>query len=198
MFVLTTERPEDGPAIEALLDLTFGPQRRQKTSYRFRAGVARVPELSMVARDKNDKVVGTIRYWPIAVGALFQPALLLGPIAVDPAWQKQGVGAALMRHTLDMAAWAGHQVVLLVGDETYYRRFGFRPASAHGIVMPNEKPQRLHALALKPGALAEMSGLVQPWRWVRRAAAIAGSRPRRRVNGPADVKTPAPSRRRAA
>ena len=85
MFVLTTERPEDGPAIEALLDLTFGPQRRQKTSYRYRTGVARVPELSMVARDRNDKVVGTIRYWPIAIGAQFQPALLLGPIAVDPA-----------------------------------------------------------------------------------------------------------------
>lgn len=198
MFVLTTERPEDGPAIEALLDLTFGPQRRQKTSYRYRTGVARVPELSMVARDRNDKVVGTIRYWPIAIGAQFQPALLLGPIAVDPAWQKQGVGAALMRHTLDMAAWAGHQIVLLVGDETYYRRFGFRPASAYGIVMANEQPQRLLALALKPGALADLSGLVQPWRWVRRAAALADARARGRVNGPAAIKTTAPARRRAA
>lgn len=167
MFTITTERPEDGPAIDALLDAAFGPSRESKMSYRYRQGVAAVDDLKLVARDGNDALIGTIRYWPILVGAARKPGLLLGPLAVASDRQAKGVGAALMRRSLDMAAWARHERVLLVGDYGYYKRFGFRPASPHGIVMPGENPARLLALPLAAGALEGCAGAIQPARWLR-------------------------------
>jgi len=167
MFTITTERAEDGPAIEALLDEAFGASRHAKVSYRYRAGVAPLANLKLVARDGDDAVIGTIRYWPVAIGRTMRQGLLLGPVAVAAGRQGQGIGAALIRRTLDMAAWAGHERVLLVGDPAYYSRFGFVPAAPLGIVMPGENPARLQALALVPHAFAGVSGAVQPWRWLR-------------------------------
>lgn len=168
MFSITTERAEDGPAIDALLDRAFGTERIQKLSYRYRRNVAPVAGLSLVARDAAQAVTGTIRYWPVAIGVRHLPALLLGPLAVEPALAGQGIGRALIRESLDMAAWGRHVRVLLVGDQDYYGRFGFLPAQLHGIVMPGENPERLLALALRPGAFADTSGILQPWRSVRR------------------------------
>lgn len=167
MFTITTERPEDGPAIETLLDAAFGPARDSKMSYRYRDGIAPVEQLKLVARAEDDVPIGTIRYWPILVGQAAKPGLLLGPLAVTEDWQAKGIGAALMRRSLEMACWARHERVLLVGDEGYYRRFGFKPATPHGIVMPGENPARLLALPLAAGALEGCAGPLQPWRWVR-------------------------------
>jgi predicted N-acetyltransferase YhbS len=167
MFTITTQRAEDGPAIEDLLDTAFGPFRESKVSYRYRAGVAPVASLQLVARDAGDAVVGTIRYWPVLIGHAGKPGLLLGPLAVAGHARSLGIGAALVRRTLDMAAWARHERVLLVGDLAYYQRFGFVPATPHGIVMPGENPARLQALALTPNGLAGLAGPVEPWRWVR-------------------------------
>ena len=167
MFTITTERPEDGPAIETLLDTAFGPGRDSKVSYRYRDGVAPVANLKVVARAEDDTLIGTIRYWPILVGAAQKPGLLLGPLAVASGWQAKGIGGALMHRSLDMASWARHERVLLVGDYGYYKRFGFRPASPHGIVMPGENPARLLALPLASGALEGVAGAIEPWRWVR-------------------------------
>lgn len=163
MFQITIEQPEDAPAIEALLDEAFGPGRTSKISYRYREGVDPVPGLSLVARQGKD-IVGSIRYWPILVGVEEKPALLLGPLAISPRLQGKGIGAALAFQTLDMAAWAGHRLVLLVGDLAYYRRFGFAPAASHGIRMPDEKPERLQFSALAPGAIAEYRGDIRRWR----------------------------------
>lgn len=167
MFSITTERAEDGPAIDSLLDRAFGPERKQKLSYRYRKGVAPVAGLSLVARDFGETVVGTIRYWPISLGARRLPGLLLGPLAVEPSLAGKGIGRALIRQSLDMAEWGRHSRVLLVGDQDYYGRFGFAPAGTHGIVMPGENPARLLSLALRPGAFTGASGLLQPWRSVR-------------------------------
>lgn len=173
MFTITTERPEDGPAIETLLDAAFGPDRESKVSYRYRDGVAPVDHLKLTARLPDDTIIGTIRYWPILVGAAQKPGLLLGPLAVAPEWRSQGVGASLMQRSLDMAAWARHERVLLVGDLAYYRRFGFRPASSDGIVMPGENPARLLGLPLTAGVLEGCAGPIQPWRWVRGGGELA-------------------------
>ncbi len=168
MFTITTERAEDGPAIEILLDEAFGPFRESKISYRYRAGIEPLPHLKLVARDENDTVIGTIRYWPVAVGRVKRQGLLLGPLAVAKGQRALGIGGILVRRTLDMAAWARHERVLLVGDSAYYSRFGFVPAAPLGIVMPGEDPARLQALALTPHAFRGVSGTVQPWRWLRR------------------------------
>jgi predicted N-acetyltransferase YhbS len=168
MFTITTERAEDGPQIENLLDEAFGPFRDSKVSYRYRAGVAPVAGLKLVARDEDDTVIGTIRYWPVAVGRTMRQGLLLGPLAVAKGRRALGIGATLVRRTLDMAAWARHERVLLVGDHAYYERFGFVPAAPLGITMPGENPARLQALALVPHAFEGAAGPVQPWRWLRR------------------------------
>jgi predicted N-acetyltransferase YhbS len=101
--------------------------------------------------------------------------LLLGPIAVGADYRSSGVGGLLMRASLARAATAGHQLVVLVGDEPYYGRFGFRPAATWGISMLKESPARVLALPIglaAPEASATVpSGLVQRWKPVRRSAA---------------------------
>lgn len=160
MIQLTHERPDDAQPIETLLDTAFGPDRLRKTSYQYRVAVPPVPYLRFVARD-NGGLVGTIRYWPVAVSG-GREALLLGPIAVDPARGARGVGGALIRHSLSAAAEAGHRAVLLVGDIDYYGRFGFRFAAAEGIVMPGERSDRLLVHELAPGALRGAAGPLMP------------------------------------
>lgn len=159
---LTPERPADADAIEALLDAAFGAGRLAKTSYRYREGVAPVAGLSLVARE-GDRLVGSIRYWPVRIGQAGTPALLLGPLAIAPDRQGTGIGRALMGATLEMAARTGHRLVLLVGDLPYYRRFGFEPAAPRGLVMPGEKPDRLLYRALAAKALDGVAGALLPW-----------------------------------
>ncbi len=174
MFQITTERPEDGAAIELLLDQAFGANRESKTSYRYRDSVAPVGDLKLVARSTapGARLLGTLRFWPVEIdgrtlGLGTKDALLLGPLAVAPDQQKHGIGGALMREGLDMAAWARHRIVLLVGDLGYYHRFGFSPALPHGIFMPAERQERLLVRGLAPGALDGVGGEIQPWRSVR-------------------------------
>ena len=180
MFDLTTLRPEDHDQVDDLLDRTFGQDRKSKTSYRYRTGTDPLSELGLAARE-GDRLVGSIQYWPVAVGERDTPALLLGPLAIDPLRQGEGIGAALVFTSLDMAAWAGHSVVLLVGDLAYYRRFGFRTAALDGLTMPGEQPHRLLVTELTDHALAGTCGDIKPWRSVRRdnGAANAGGRTQR-------------------
>jgi predicted N-acetyltransferase YhbS len=169
MYQITTERPEDEAAIEQLLDKSFGANRHSKMSYRYRDGIDPVSDLRLVARDA-DAVVGTLRFWPVEIGLARTPALLLGPLAVTPTRQGEGIGGALMRQGLDMALWARHRIIVLVGDYGYYARFGFRAAWRHSLIMPGERMERLLVHGLVPDALAGVAGAIQPWRSVRVAA----------------------------
>jgi predicted N-acetyltransferase YhbS len=153
-------------AVERLYDDVFGPARFHKASYLFREGVAPVQELSWIAlegdRPGNDRLVGAIRYWPILVGETGHSALLLGPLAIAQDRAGKGIGRALMFKTLDLAAQLGHDLVLLVGDVDYYKRFGFVPATPHGFVMPGEsRPDRLQVAPLKDNVLGRIAGEVR-------------------------------------
>jgi predicted N-acetyltransferase YhbS len=152
--------------VERLYDEVFGPARFHKASYLFREGVDPVRELSWIAlegdRPGNDRLVGAIRYWPILVGETGHPALLLGPLAIAQDRAGKGIGRALMFKTLDLAAQLGHDLVLLVGDVDYYKRFGFVPATPHGFVMPGEsRPDRLQVAPLKDNVLGRIAGEVR-------------------------------------
>lgn len=148
-------------AVERLYDDVFGPARFHKASYLFREGVDPVRELSWIALE-GDRVVGAIRYWPILVGETGHPALLLGPLAIAQDRAGRGIGRALMFKTLDLAAQLGHDLVLLVGDVDYYKRFGFVPATQHGFVMPGEsRPDRLQVAPLKDNVLGRIAGEVR-------------------------------------
>jgi predicted N-acetyltransferase YhbS len=170
MISIRTERPADVAAREALLDVAYGPVRFTKPSQRLREH--RDPALSFVALEQG-RVVGTVRLWPVVAGA-GRPALLLGPLAVHPDCRRRGIGAALMRRALGAAGEAGHAAVLLVGDASYYGRFGFTAAKTGALAMPGSEPERLLALELVPGALDGAQGLVRvgtPRRAPRRAVA---------------------------
>jgi len=163
MFHVTTERPTDGPEIEQLLDAAFGGAKRHaKRSYHYRQGVAPDRYLRLVARaDTDDALLGTIRYWPVSIGG--HKALLLGPVAARPSLKGKGIGKALIWRSLDMAAWANHRLVLLVGDLTYYHQFGFRPAASDGLIMPGEQPDRLQCVWLNHESRGSITGAVARW-----------------------------------
>ena len=164
MFRLMRERPEDGPEIEWLLDLAFAPGRTALSSYRLREGGPPVAELCTIVRDQFDAVAGCIRYWPIRIGEAGCPALLLGPVAVHPTRQGEGIGALLMRETLAEAARLDWSRVVLIGDYPYYARFGFSRDPVRALDFPPPyNPDRLLGKALQPAAFNGCSGMVHRW-----------------------------------
>ena len=158
MYQFKQEQQADWWEVEALYDLCFAPGREALSSYRLRDQVAPVVGLSMVARDPGDILGGAIRYWPIVVGC--HEALLLGPVAVHPTRQGEGLGGALIRDSLALAASQGWQRVLLVGDGPYYQRFGFE--KLNDVVMPPPtNPDRVLGLSILPDACLVVCGPVQ-------------------------------------
>jgi len=175
-FSIEAQTESDSPHIEALLDAAFGLSRRTKTSYRFREGETAIPGLSLVARSAGAPLAGTISFWRLVIGEARTPALLLGPLAVEPRLKNQGIGLALIEHGLALARARGERLVLLVGDEPYYARAGFRPAPEGRFLFPGPvDPRRLLYRELADGALGEARGLVLPPGRVRGAA--DGARP---------------------
>jgi predicted N-acetyltransferase YhbS len=162
-FSLVPCAAADRDGIERLLDLCFGLGRRTKASYRLREGEQAVPGLSFVARTDKVALAGAISYWRVFIGEPAVPALLLGPLAVHPNLQGQGIGRALMEHTLMLAKARGERLVILVGDEPYYNRVGFRRIPEGRMIMPGHvDPQRFLYLEFAEGALDDAKGLVLP------------------------------------
>jgi predicted N-acetyltransferase YhbS len=159
-FEIVPERPSDAALIDALLDRTFGYDRKQRTVYRLRDGITPISTLSFSAIEADGGLLGSIRFWAVYVGS--GPGILLGPLAVEPSLQGQGIGRALVRHSLAEAEREGHALCLVVGDPDYYRPFGFVPAAQAGIILTGPvEPERFQAMALKPGALEGEGGLVR-------------------------------------
>ncbi|WP_371225295.1 GNAT family N-acetyltransferase [Roseovarius sp. 2305UL8-3] len=157
MLELKPETADDWWEVEALYDLCFAPGREALSSYRLRDDVPPVEGLSMVARDADSILAGAIRYWPVRIGE--NRALLLGPIAVHPTHQGEGLGGSLILESLDRAAESGWERVMLVGDAPYYSRFGF--ARLDGVQMPPPtNPERILGRDLVPGAWDAVRGLV--------------------------------------
>lgn len=149
MYHLRTETHHDRWEVEALYDLCFAPGREALSSYRLRDDVPPVAGLSHVARDADGILAGAIRYWPVRVGG--KKALLLGPVAVHPTRQGEGLGGELIETSLHEALGSGWDRVMLVGDAPYYSRFGFQVLT--GVIMPPPtNPDRVLGRALAPGA----------------------------------------------
>lgn len=169
MSSIFPERAVDAPAVENLLDRVFGPARRQKTVYRLREDVPSIAELCFLAYD-GAAIAGSIRFWPVEL-AVEAPVLLLGPVAVAPERQGQGLGRALVRHGLAAAGQLGHAAVILVGDPAYYAHFGFARGLVERLSLPGPvESARFLGLELRSGALAAARGPVMPaWRCLRAA-----------------------------
>lgn len=157
MYTLFPETRDDWWEVEALYDLCFAPGREALSSYRLRDDVAPIAELSLVARDPDGILAAAIRYWPVLVGNA--PTLLLGPIAVHPTRQGEGLGGLLMSDSLNRARTLDWHRVLLVGDAPYYSRFGF--TRLDGVEMPPPtNPDRVLGLALALGGWDHVTGKV--------------------------------------
>lgn len=155
MYHLKREIPDDWWEVEALYDLCFAPGREALSSYRLRDGVPPETGLSHVARDGDGILAGAIRYWPVRIGR--KRALLLGPVAVHPTRQGEGLGRQLIETSLAAAEPLGWARVMLVGDAPYYGRFGF--VRLDGVIMPPPtNPDRVLGRAMRPGAWDGVTG----------------------------------------
>ena len=157
-LTLSPLTPADMPAIEKLDERAFGPGRFALSAYRLREGVSPDPDLSFVAH-VGTLLVGANRMTAIACGG--KPALLLGPLTVDPAFRSRGIGEALMGKSMEAARNGGHKLVILVGDEPYYRRVGFKRAPQGRLTMPGPvDPARLLYCELTEGAFEGVAGAI--------------------------------------
>lgn len=156
---LHPESPSDHAAIERLHERAFGPGRFARTAFRLREGVPPYAELCFTAR-VGTLLVGSIRLSPVLIGVV--PAVLLGPITIDPAFQNRGIGAAMMKRSMDAARERGHRLVILVGDAPYYERFGYRVVPPGRLILPGPvDPARLLYAELVEGGFDGVAGPVR-------------------------------------
>ena len=154
------ETEADALPIERLHERTFGPGRFARTSYRIRERVPHRLDLSFTARI-GTLLVGSVRQTPIRIGET--PALLLGPVTIEPPFRGRGIGQALTARALEAARSKGHRLVVLVGDEPYYGRLGFKPVPKGRVSMPGPvDPARLLVCELAGGAFDGVAGAIRP------------------------------------
>src|SRR6185312_9553066 len=159
-FAIRAERACDVIARETLLDACFGANRHLRTCQRLRDGRAPVEGLALSAM-REGRLVGTVRLWHVSAGDV--PALMLGPLAVENECRKFGLGAALMQQALATAGALGHGAVILLGDASYYSRFGFSPLKTGQLSLPGPfERDRLLGLELREGALDDARGMIAP------------------------------------
>jgi predicted N-acetyltransferase YhbS len=153
---LAHERPQDAPAVDALILRAFGPGRFAKAAERLREGREPLYDLSFVAWE-HGRIVGVVRQWAVTVGGT--PAVFLGPIAVETTHRSAGLGAALVERACAAAAKAGHAVIVLVGDTPFFGPLGFVPAPRVAMPGPVDR-RRVLARPLSAGADEGLAGLV--------------------------------------
>ncbi|HYN27628.1 MAG TPA: N-acetyltransferase, partial [Burkholderiales bacterium] len=161
MSLIREERREDAEAVHAILAAAFGREAEARLVERLRASGKIV--CALVAEEKG-RVLGHMVFSRIAVesGNGEIPVLALAPLAVMPAFQRLGVGSALVSAGFERCRMERHARVMVVGDPLYYGRFGFVPASRFGLKCPFPVPEEAFmAIELEPGAFAQVSGVVR-------------------------------------
>jgi len=157
---IRAEKPDDAQAIDRLHERTFGPGRFARSAFRIREGKGHVLGLSFTARI-GTLLVGSVRLTPICIGDT--PALLLGPLTVEPPFRSRGIGKSLVERALKEAKAKGHKLMVLVGDEPIYAKSGFKKIPKGQVKMPGPvDPARLLVAELAPGAFDGASGMIRP------------------------------------
>ena len=156
---LLLEAKNDHIEVERLLDLVFTPRRKLLSSYQLRNSANKVDNLSYVIKDNSKKVVGSIRFWNIKVDSHSSRGLLLGPLAVHPIYQSEGLGEKLVLNGIEKAHSDNWNWIVLVGDLDYYSKFGFSKNPTRGISIGNGRDNsRLLGLDINDGFLEAAVG----------------------------------------
>lgn len=159
-LTILPETADDSLPIERLHERTFGPGRYARTAFRIREGVTHRLDLSFTARI-GTLLVGSVRLSPIRIAET--PALLLGPLTIEPPFRDRGIGKAMLERALTEAKGKGHRLVVLVGDEPYYARVGFKRIPKGRVTMPGPvDPARLLVAEIVEGAFEGASGEIRP------------------------------------
>jgi predicted N-acetyltransferase YhbS len=159
-LTILPETPDDALAIERLHERTFGPGRFARTAFRIREAAGHRLDLSFTARI-GTLLVGSVRLTPVRIGET--PALLLGPLTIEPPFRGRGIGLALMQRALAVAKSGGQRLVVLVGDEPYYAKAGFKRIPKGRAHLPGPvDPRRLLVAELAEGAFEGVSGPIRP------------------------------------
>ncbi len=159
MLIIKEETPGDISAIDRVNELAFKRRDEAELVAALRRG--QKISFSLVAV-QDEQIVGHILFSPMRIisesGTVY-PAVGIGPAAVLPAYQRQGIGARLIEKGLAKCRTEGHRIVLVLGHPTYYPRFGFQPAGQFGIKCAYDVPdEAFMALALESAVLSEVSG----------------------------------------
>jgi predicted N-acetyltransferase YhbS len=153
-------------SVEQLLDLAFGTDRHGRTAYRLRAGMEAIPALSFAAVDENGDLLGSIQCWPIEIAASsgdVEPLILVGPVAVRPDRQRDGLGRKLVEAALAVADSSGAASMMLIGDADYYGRFfGFTADATAGWQVPGPVDRDRLLVRLHPGRRVMAEGILRP------------------------------------
>lgn len=158
-IAIEAARPQDDEGIEKLHARAFGPGRFARTAFRVREQGQGGIGIGFVAR-VGSFLVGSVQLTPVRVGTV--NAFMLGPLTVEPAFEGRGIGAALIARCAEEAKTRGIGLILLVGDEPYYKRHGYRRVPPGQITLPGPvDPSRLLALEIAEGALAATRGEVR-------------------------------------
>ncbi|WP_066192529.1 GNAT family N-acetyltransferase [Gracilibacillus timonensis] len=147
---------------QAFADETYSDQTEHVLVHKIRQTEAFVPELSFVAFNETNEIVGQVLLSKITIGAFHTPSLALAPVSVLPAYQGQGIGSKLIGTSLQKAAKLGYSSVIVLGHPDYYPRFGFAPASKWEITAPFAvEDEAFMAVELIQGGLTNTQGVVQ-------------------------------------
>ena len=161
LITIREELPEDIEAIRAVNQKAFGqPQEGQLVDV-LRKNSAVL--LSLVAT-LNDRVVGHILYSPVSVGADGEKAVGagLGPMAVLPEYQRQGIGGKLIEAGNQKIREGGYPFIVVLGHPGYYPRFGFKPASSYEIRCEWDVPDNVFmVMVMDQSKMMGVSGLAK-------------------------------------
>ena len=162
-LIFRKEEQYDYPEVRKLLKKAFKMDAESILVDNLRENPEYIPELSFVAEECDEKIVGYLLFFPIKIISLHgsNNSLALAPVATHPKYQRKGVGTALIERGLKEARLSGFDSVIVLGHPDFYPRFGFRPASLYGIKAPFDVPDAAFmALELTLVGLDETSGTV--------------------------------------
>jgi putative acetyltransferase len=156
LIEIRDERPDDIDAIRALNRDAFGQELEGRIVDALREHGVGVLSLVGVS---DGTLVGHIMFSPATIGSIVGNAL--GPMAVRPAFQRQGIGSQLVARGLDRLRTAACSFVVVIGHPDFYRRFGFRPAAHYGLTCDWDVPAEAFMVqVLEPDSGAELAGRV--------------------------------------